>query len=227
MKLCIRCGLKKDLLDFYIDRRRKDGHVSVCKCCLKINSKKQLVNEEVVLRFRKNNPNYFIAKSKEFRKNNPNYFLDNKENYIIASKKYKENNKEHIKNIARAYQINRRLNDPLYKLSGNLRNLIKNSFNNKGFRKSSKTENIIGCSFKEVKIFLEDKFEDWMSFENYGKYNGEYNYGWDIDHITPLSSAKNEDELIKLSHYTNLQPLCSYTNRHIKKNNYLHEKTNI
>jgi hypothetical protein len=57
-----------------------------------------------------------------------------------------------------------------------------------------------------------------MTWDNYGLYNGELNYGWDIDHIIPLSSGKTEDDLINLNHYTNLQPLCSKINRDIKKN---------
>lgn len=77
---------------------------------------------------------------------------------------------------------------------------------------------MIGCSFDELKIHLENKFEHWMTWENYGKYTGKLNDGWDIDHIIPLSSAKTEKELTKLFHHTNLQPLCSYTNRNIKKN---------
>jgi len=52
-----------------------------------------------------------------------------------------------------------------------------------------------------------------------GLYNGYFNYGWDIDHIIPISSAKTEDDIIKLNHYTNLQPLCSKLNRHIKRAN--------
>jgi len=48
-------------------------------------------------------------------------------------------------------------------------------------------------------------------------YNGSPNFGWDIDHITPVSSAKTEEDIIKLNHFTNLKPLCSYINRDIKK----------
>ena len=46
---------------------------------------------------------------------------------------------------------------------------------------------------------------------------GELNHGWDIDHIIPVSTAKTEEDIIKLNHYTNLQPLCSYINRYVKK----------
>ena len=56
-----------------------------------------------------------------------------------------------------------------------------------------------------------------MTWDNYGKYNGSFNYGWDIDHIIPTSSAKNEDDVYRLNNYTNLQPLCSKINRDIKK----------
>ena len=58
-----------------------------------------------------------------------------------------------------------------------------------------------------------------MTWENRGLYNGDFDFGWDIDHVIPLSSTKTEEELIKLNHYTNLQPLCSKVNRDIKKNN--------
>lgn len=64
---------------------------------------------------------------------------------------------------------------------------------------------------------MESKFEDWMSWDNQGLYNGELNYGWDIDHIIPISTAKNEEDIIRLNHYTNLQPLCSKVNRDIKR----------
>lgn len=43
-----------------------------------------------------------------------------------------------------------------------------------------------------------------MSWDNMEK--------WDIDHIIPLASAKDEKELIALGHYKNLQPLWSKEN---------------
>ena len=65
-----------------------------------------------------------------------------------------------------------------------------------------------------------------MSWDNYGLYNGDLNHGWDIDHITPISSGISEDEILKLNHYSNLQPLCSKTNRYIKKDNLISKKFN-
>ena len=60
-----------------------------------------------------------------------------------------------------------------------------------------------------------------MSWDNYGNPKDgilEHNKSWDLEHIITISSAKTENDIIKLNHYTNLQPLCSYTNRYIKRN---------
>ncbi len=110
--------------------------------------------------------------------------------------------------------------DALFKLKCNIRTIVRASLKRGFTKKSKKTEEIIGCSFHELKQHFESRFEPWMNWENYGRYNGELNYGWDIDHIIPLRTAKTEEELISLNHYTNLQPLCGYTNRHIKRGKY-------
>ena len=83
----------------------------------------------------------------------------------------------------------------------------------------SKTEQILGCTFQQFKEHLESKFEPWMNWENRGLYNGTENYGWDIDHIIPISTAKTEEEIYKLNHYSNLRPLCSYKNRVLWREN--------
>jgi len=43
---------------------------------------------------------------------------------------------------------------------------------------------------------------------------------WDIDHIIPLQTASCEEDIVRLNHYSNLQPLCSKLNREIKRENY-------
>jgi len=88
-------------------------------------------------------------------------------------------------------------------------------------RKKSKTEEILGCKFDFLKEYLQNKFESWMTWENHGLYNGQLNYGWDIDHIIPLCTAETEEELLKLCHFSNLQPLCSKINRDVKRANLL------
>jgi hypothetical protein len=63
-------------------------------------------------------------------------------------------------------------------------------------------------------LYLEKQFAPGMTWENYGI------DGWHIDHIIPLSSAKGDlDQLKKLCHYTNLQPLWAEDN--LKKSNRL------
>jgi hypothetical protein len=81
--------------------------------------------------------------------------------------------------------------------------------NVKNIRKNNTTFYIIGCLPNQLKEHLEKQFNGNMSWDNYGK--------WHIDHIIPLSSAKNEDEVYKLCNYTNLQPLWAEDN--LKKSN--------
>ncbi len=165
--------------------------------------------EERKIRYSKNKEKY-----KEKRKE---YLKKNKERIKKQKKEYNLKNKEKIRKYSYEYKKNRLKNDTLFKSRLNISNLIRQSIKKYGYTKKSKTHEILGCSFEEFKIYLESKFEPWMNWENHGLYNGELNYGWDIDHIVPTSSANTEDELFKLNHYTNLQPLCSKVNRDIKK----------
>ena len=132
-----------------------------------------------------------------------------------------EANKTKIREYNRNYKINRIKDDPLFFLKRKIHNIIYKAIKH-NYTKNKSTLQILGCSYEEFKQHLESQFESWMNWENYGLYKkGELNYGWDIDHIIPTSSAKTEDKLIQLNHYTNLKPLCSYTNRYIKKDNLI------
>lgn len=168
-----------------------------------------------------NNP----EKIKEFRENHKDkktitdkiYAQKNKEKVNSIKQKWAKNNPDKRKESNRKYH-NKKLQDPLYKLKHYIRNIIRNSL--KTLAKKPRTNITLGCTYEEFKIHLESQFADWMTWDNYGNPKDgvlELNKTWDIDHIIPLASAKTEEELLILNHYTNLQPLCSYYNRFIKK----------
>lgn len=140
-------------------------------------------------------------------------YLKNRETIIAQKRDYYQKNKIEIN---QKILIKRKTN-PLFKLKAYTRNLIRKALFRNGYIKNSKTIQILGCSFEEFKTHLESLFESWMNWDNYGRYNGKLNYGWDIDHIIPLSTTKTEEDVVRLNHYSNLQPLCSYTNRCLKR----------
>jgi hypothetical protein len=92
-----------------------------------------------------------------------------------------------------------------------LRTRVRKVLKIKGFKKVSSFSKALGCDPDTLRMHLESQFKDGMTWENYGNKEG----NWSIDHIIPISTAKNVDELYKLSHYTNLQPMWHIDN--IKK----------
>ena len=197
------------------------------------NHKDELKQKSKV--YRKENKNTLKEKADEYRKKNKGQLKKSAKEYreknIEREKQYRleyrEKNKERIKEAGKVYRMknkgrfndyrkNRKQKDKLYFLSLKISNMIYKAITCK-YNKNKHTVEILGCAYSEFKDYLESQFEPWMNWDNYGLWNGELNYGWDIDHIIPLTSATTEDELIKLNHYTNLKPLCSHTNRYIKK----------
>ena len=85
------------------------------------------------------------------------------------------------------------------RLKDSLRERIRKFIKQRGYNKYSSTFEMIGCSPDFLRRYIQDKFIDDMCWDNYGN--------WHIDHIIPLSSAMNEEDMMKLCHYTNLQPL--------------------
>ena len=60
---------------------------------------------------------------------------------------------------------------------------------------------MVGCTPEFLKEYLEKQFKPGMTWQNYTR------KGWHIDHRTPLDSAKTPEDIEKLMHYTNLQPM--------------------
>lgn len=124
--------------------------------------------------------------------------------YRLWLKRYlREYNKAHLEE-RRIKERERIAADPIYRFKTSVRKMICCSFSRKGKVKSRKAEDILGCTIDDFILYLQSLFVDGMSFENHGK--------WHIDHIVPLATAKTEEDIIKLCHYTNLQPLWAHDN---------------
>lgn len=177
--------------------------------------------------WRINNP----EKSKELRKKE--YKSDAKkaqrgsEKSKTTMRLWRKNNRERINKLKREsykkdktskrqsdkkYQANKIKTEPLYKLKIRIRTRLYQFFKTKGVKKYYSTAALLGLEYKEIFIYIQNKFIDGMTWGNYGL--------WHIDHIIPLSSAKTPQEIIRLCHYTNLQPLWALDNI-IKSNKIL------
>ena len=118
----------------------------------------------------------------------------------LAKQKYGVENREKIsRNIAK-----RRANNPIVRMANSMRRSIRR-YLDAGQKGEMSSFEIIGCSKDNLRKHLESKFRDGMTWHNYGKH-------WHIDHIVPLISSKSVEEIKKLCHWTNLQPLTAFEN---------------
>ncbi len=230
---------------FKTDEERKEARrIAVKKYNDKKKEDKKLLYQKNKGKYKEKNKKYYEENKEKIKENVSNYNKNNKEKIKENKKVYYENNKEEIqekqrqqrlknkdkkkeydkkyREIANKRRNERRKNDINYKIICSIRTILWRSFNNNGYNKKSRSFEILGCSYDDFVSYLESNFEKWMTWENKGLYNGKFNYGWDIDHIIPISTAKTEEDIIRLNHYTNLQPLCSKVNRDIKKNKKSH-----
>jgi hypothetical protein len=140
-------------------------------------------------------------KNKEQTKNKVKEYRDNhKEIYAARARNWCKNNKKRHTKITTAYAKRRLKTNIQFKLTVSLRSRLKKFLKVKNFKKKLKFSQYIGCSPEELKKYIESKFYANMSWSNHGIY-------FHIDHIIPLASAQSEEEIYKLCHYTNLQPL--------------------
>jgi len=147
------------------------------------------------------------------------YYQKNREVIKEKVKQYVKNNPDKVRETQNKWRKNKLESDMLYKLSYNFSKKLRKIIKRNGHSKKDKTIDILGCTFQEFKNHIESLWQPWMTWDNYGLYDGSLDYGWDIDHVKPLATAISEEDIIKLNHYTNLQPLCSFINRNVKKDN--------
>ena len=242
MKICSKCKIEKKLTEFVKNKGNLDGLCGRCKTCVKqwridnserlkeydkkyrlINSESRkesiknwrLNNKEHIKEYDKiNKPLYYKKNSEKLKLYASKYNVKNKEKISIYNQNYAIENKDKINEYKKEWMRNKFKTDYLFKLKHGIRRLIYMSLKRSGTKKNSKTFNILGCTVSEFKIHLEKQFTKGMNWKNQGE--------WHLDHIYPVGLAKDEDELIRLNHYTNFQPLWAIDN--LKKGNKIIEK---
>lgn len=202
-KICNKCGNEYYLNEFDRKKESPDGYRTICKSC-----RRTYIN---------NYRNQNKEKNNERRRQ---IYWENHEKELIRAKKKHEKNKEketEYRKISRK-EISKKMkiryhNDDIFKIKTNIRNRMRLFLRKNNITKLNKTFEIVGCSPQELKEHLEKQFTEEMSWKNYGF------YGWHIDHKIPLDFGKTKNEIYKLCHYTNLQPLWATEN--LKKSNKL------
>ncbi len=198
MKKCSKCLINKDSSLFYKDKSKKDQLSSYCKeCRIKSSNQNRLDNIEYKTEYLKQ---YYIYNKETIREKHKQYYLENQDYFNEINKNWYHSNKEHSRIYKRKYKKIRRLTDNLFRISENLRGRLRLAFKAKSWKKNTEFSKYIGCSKEELILHIEKQFQFGMSWNNYATH-------WQIDHIKNLASAVTEQELYKLSHYTNLQPL--------------------
>lgn len=186
MKKCSKCEIEKELSEF--------KRYSVCIDCNKILNKEYNDSRKEKMKvYYQENKEFFKYKAKE-------YYQENKDYITVRNKKYQKENRENRNN----YINNRKKYDNLFRLSILIRKLIWISINKMGYKKNSKTNNILGCTFDDFKSHIEKQFKEGMTWENHGE--------WHLDHKTPVSWAETEEQIYELNKYTNFQPLWAKDN---------------
>lgn len=195
-KICNCCKIEKNIANFSNNKRFEDNKNPTCKECDKMRSLKYYYNNidkiKEVVKVRRNTEDYKVYRQ--------NYLEENREEINRVKKLYKLNNREKVLQEKKEY-YQRRMKDPIFVLTRRLRNGIYRSLRT---NKTKCSLDILGCTQEEFKIHIESQFTEDMSWDRLSEIH--------IDHIIPISSAQTIEELYKLNHYTNLQPLWAKDN---------------
>lgn len=133
-----------------------------------------------------------------YESNNPFSFAGREKDYF---KDYMNTNKKKID----AKRNERLANDPISAYALKIKKQIQQVYARKQNSVGPKLYSILGCQAQDFISHINSQLNNGMNENNYGE--------WQLDHIIPLSSAKSIDDVNRLCHYTNYQPLWRKDNR--------------
>ena len=195
-KICNCCKIEKNISEYYNSKRFIDNKNPTCKECNRKRSEKYYYDNINKVKERAK----IQRETEDYQKYRKNYLENNREEINRVKKLYKLNNRENILQKKKDY-YQRKKNDPIFALTKRLRQGIYRSIRGVKLRSSL---DILGCTEEKFKIHIENQFTDDMSWDRLNEIH--------IDHIIPISSAETLEDVYRLNHYTNLQPLWARDN---------------
>lgn len=202
-KSCNKCLQTKPKSEFHKKKYKKDGTANTCKACAcEISRNNYHKNKERAKEVQKN----WRERNRENRiEYCRNWHKENRQRSLEVSRKWKKENPDLVRKYEREHKKNRLKNDHLFKLARNCRIRINSVLGKKSSAKEgSRMWELLGCTGDELAEHLSSQFTEGMTFDNYGE--------WHIDHMVPLASAVTREDIERLCHYTNLQPLWAIDN---------------
>jgi hypothetical protein len=221
-KICKICNILKSINNFYLRKLNKDGYRNYCKeCCAKQHKGYNQKHKEEIKEQRK----IYIQENKyDIDKQTKAYRQTHKEDKKEYDKIYRKENKENINTQKRIYQNKKLKSDPFYKLRHYISTSIYRSLISYGSNKNEEScSKYLYYKIKDLYEHIENQFEDWMNWDNWGVYrsqkwdnNDPSTWSWQIDHIIPQSDLpfqSMEDENFKICWaLKNLRPLSAKQN---------------
>ncbi len=211
--ICNGCKTEKSSNNFYKGRTK-------CKDCMNsVRRKKYKTNKDVI----NNDRRVKYKDNDELRIKIINaqteYTKKNKEKVQKYQKKYRQENAEFRLEYSKKYNKERRKKDICFALRESITAQI-NRVLDKGGESCLK---YLPYNLQELKQWLEDQFEDWMTWENHGRYmidswddNNKTTWTWQIDHIVPHSNFKyssmQDPKFLECWDLKNLRPISAKEN---------------
>lgn len=165
---------------------------------------------------------YGCLRTKKYNETHPkehkNRVCKTQEENNLRMKNWREAHIEYLKEYHKNYRITHK-----EKIRADYKNRIENDINfrmrqilckrlQRAVKKEDRTQftmDLLGCTIEEFRAYLESKFTEGMTWDNYGK------QGWVIDHIIPCRSfdLTKIEEQKKCFNYKNMQPLWNTDNQ--------------
>jgi len=227
-KTCCKCGEVKPTSEFHRDKHSADGLRHRCKWCVSRKNPnrhgpcdaKRVFQQAVETGVRQCTRCKLTKPLSEFYSGGRRSdcgeccrAMQNEKNKCPARKARQKARDERRRQDPDYYrkqaewQRRRAENDPAYRIKTRAKAAVVGGFSRRGWTKRSRTHELLGCSFEEFLSHLVSLAYGGMTVEDILSDRVE------LDHVVPISSAATVEDVERLSHFSNFQPLWKNDNR--------------